>query len=144
MNDLTYEQTTEPAIADIAAVRSALQAFNITQAGEFPRQPLAVFARDGIGTIVGGAVGELHWGWLYIDLLWVDELRRRQGIGRTLLQRIESMADDYNVTGYHLGTTSFQGLAFYERCGYRVWGTLKDFPPGHTNYSLARRAQDKK
>lgn len=121
-------------------MRTELRRYNLDYAGEHPRRPLAVFARDDNRRLVGGASGETHWGWLYVELLWVDEHHRGSGIGTELLRSIEQMADRFGVIGYHLGTTSFQALGFYSRCGYEVWGELADMPPGHTNYSLRKLA----
>lgn len=137
---LRFEQTAAPDSADVESVRAQLQAYNRQHAGPFAQQNLAVFARDEQGEIVGGAAGELTWGWLYVDLLWVHEAQRGAGLGSELLARLEKLADGYGVVGYHLGTASFQALDFYLRCGYEVWGQLRDFPPGHTNYSLAKRS----
>ncbi|NND58682.1 MAG: GNAT family N-acetyltransferase [Gammaproteobacteria bacterium] len=141
MADVRYQQTVDPAAADIEFVRQRLRSFNRQHTREHPSQSMAVLVRDGEDNIIGGAIGEVAWGWLYTDLLWVDEQWRGQQIGRELLRRIERMADDYDVVGYHLSTTSFQALDFYRRCGYEVWGQLDNYPPGFTNYALARRAQ---
>ena len=143
MTELQYETTNSPVEADIATVRTALRAFNRLQVGEFPEQSLAVFARDDRDEIVGGATGEVSWGWLYVSLLWVHGDWRGRGVGTRLMQEIENAADRYEVTGYHLGTTSFQALDFYQRCGYALWGELPGFPPGHVNYSLYKRASQR-
>ncbi len=135
-----FETTCSPAEADVATVRTALRAFNRLKAGKFPEQQLAVFARDRDDRIVGGATGEVTWGWLFVSMLWVHGDWRGRGIGARLLQDIEHAADRYEVTGYHLGTTSFQALEFYRRCGYALWGELPDYPPGHVNYSLFKHA----
>lgn len=137
---LRYEETLTPESDDVATVREALRSYNRQHAGDHPRQELAVFARDASGAIVGGATGETHWGWLHVELLWVDDDHRGEGLGAQLLSRIENLADTFGVIGYRLGTTSFQALAFYRRCGYEVWGELPDMPPGHTNYSLRKNA----
>jgi len=139
---LKYEPTESPADDDVAFVRTQLRAYNRSQADEQPQQKLAVFARDDDDNIVGGATGEVTWGWLYVDLLWVHEEYRGHDVGSELLEQIENMARQYNVVGFHLGTTDFQALDFYLKCGYEVWGQLPDFPPGHTNYSLRKLNRD--
>lgn len=131
--------TPDPDSADVETVRGRLGDFNRDFAGPFPQRKLAVFARDEKAGIVGGACGELTWGWLYIELLWVDASLRGQGLGTRLLEALERLGDDEGVVGYHLGTASFQALDFYLARGYEVWGQLRDFPPGHTNYTLAKR-----
>ena len=140
---LTYESTESPDKDDVDYVRKHLRAYNRAQAGdECPQHNLAVYARTADGTMVGGATGEVTWGWLYVEMLWVHDDHRSAGVGRELLAQIEKLADAYNVVGYHLGTTDFQALDFYLKCGYEVWGQLPDFPPGHINYSLRKLSDD--
>jgi hypothetical protein len=38
----------------------------------------------------------------------------------------------------HLDTFSFQAPGFYHKHGYRVFGELPDFPPGHRRYYLTK------
>ncbi|NNF67054.1 MAG: GNAT family N-acetyltransferase [Gammaproteobacteria bacterium] len=139
---LEFHSTESPDSDDVAFVRKKLQAFNRTQAEQSVQRDLAVFARDENDKIVGGATGEVNWGWLYVDMLWVDEKLRGQCIGSRLLRDIEALSRQYNVVGYHLGTTDFQALDFYLKQGYEVWGQLPDFPPGHINYSLRKLNED--
>lgn len=140
MSALTFDTTTAPTEADVSTVRNALRAFNRQHFAALPERQLAAFSRTHDGRIVGGASGEIKWGWLHIDLLWVDEQWRGQGVGTRLLRDMEDTADRFAVTGYHLSTTSFQALDFYRRCGYTIWGELPGFPPGHINYALYKRA----
>ena len=101
-------------------------------------RPLAVFACDDEGAIVGGAFGWLNWNWLDASLLWVDERRRGQGLGSRLLQRLEAAARERGCRRAHLETFSYQARAFYERHGYREFACLPDYPPGHTKVYLRK------
>jgi hypothetical protein len=38
-----------------------------------------------------------------------------------------------------LDTFSFQARGFYEKLGYCVFGTLDDYPPGHSRFYLTKR-----
>ena len=120
-------------------MRDRLREYNTSRAGSFTRHPVAVFARIDDDDFIGAISGEVFWGWLYIDLLWVHEDWRKQGVGSELMRHIEERGDDFDVIGYHLGTTSFQALDFYRKCGYEVWGQLENFPPGFRSYSLYKR-----
>jgi hypothetical protein len=43
------------------------------------------------------------------------------------------------VKNVFLDTFSFQAPGFYQKLGYRVFGELVDFPPGHTRQYLTKR-----
>ena len=98
---------------------------------------LAVRARD--GTLLGGVYGATMWGWLMIDGLWIAADLRGHGFGTQLLTAAEQIAKQRGCRGASLGTFDFQAREFYERQGYRVYGELPDFPPGHTHFQLAKR-----
>jgi len=52
--------------------------YNIQQAGDDQFQRLCFVLHAPDQEIVGGVIGEIYWGWFYLDLLWVkDELRGR-------------------------------------------------------------------
>lgn len=101
-------------------------------------QPIAVLARDPQAVLVAGAVGTINWNWLHIQLVWVTEPRRRTGLGTRLLHEIEQAAAQRGCTRAHLDTFSYQARPFYERLGYRVFGVLEDYPPGHQRFFMAK------
>ena len=135
---LKFEKTESPDPEDVGFILKQLRAYNRAQAGVHTEQKIAVYARNVTDKIVGGVTGEIHWGWLHVQMLWVDEVYRGQQIGSRLINDIEALAKQYNVVGFHVGTTDFQALDFYRKAGYEVWGQLPDFPPGHTNYELRK------
>src|SRR3954471_5963902 len=73
-------------------IRQRLLAFNQERAGPFHDVRVVLTARDAEGTLVGGLVGLGFWNGLFIELLWIDEPARRQGIGTALMQAAESEA----------------------------------------------------
>ena len=115
-----------------------LSHYNKQQAGEnnFQRLCLALQASD--QEIVGGVLGELYWEWFHLDLLWVKEELRGRGYGRQLLMRAEDEARQRGAKNVFLDTFSFQAPDFYKQYGYRVFGELPDYPPGHQRYFLTK------
>jgi GNAT superfamily N-acetyltransferase len=101
-------------------------------------QPIAVLARDAQGVLVGGAVGTINWNWLHVSLLWVAESRRHAGLGSRLMAEIERAGIERGCTRAHLDTFSYQARPFYERQGYRLFGALEDYPPGHQRFFLEK------
>ena len=41
----------------------------------------------------------------------------------------------------NLETHSYEALGFYQKRGYEVFGTLEDYPPGHTQVFPAQAAR---
>jgi GNAT superfamily N-acetyltransferase len=90
--------------------------------------------------IIGGVSG--FWGtvgWLYVDQLWVSETHRGKGIGKHLMELIETEAVRCGCVNAYLYTMTFQAPDFYKRLGYTVFGELEDFPPGHSRLFLRKR-----
>jgi GNAT superfamily N-acetyltransferase len=127
----------EPARATRALVLAELRAFNRRHAPPPSFLPLTLAARAGV-ELVGGLVGETGWEWLHVDLLWVEERHRGQGIGRRLLQAAEAEAARRGCRHVHLDTFDYQARPFYERQGYVLFGEQDDYPPGHRRFFLRK------
>ena len=75
---------------------------------------------------------------LHVDLLFLPESLRRNGIGRQLMKDAEREAIRRGCRGAWLDTYSFQARGFYERLGYKIFGTIDDYPPGHSRIFLKK------
>lgn len=130
----------EPEPADVVrgVVLAGLRTFNRRHAEAPGFEPLVLSARGAAGAIVGGLVGLTGWKWLHVDLLWVDDAHRGMGVGTQLLRAAEREASSRGVRHADLDTFDFQAKPFYEREGYRVFGILEDYPPGHTRYFMRK------
>ena len=138
---LTLEET--PDANDLNFVRERLNEFNRLHVEDDHHKPLTVFLRDHQGTIIAGLVGATYWGWLHVELLWVDKGLRRQGYGKKLLAAAEQEAVARGCRFAHLDTMSFQARGFYENQGYGVFGELNDLPAGHSRYFMMKELQPK-
>jgi GNAT superfamily N-acetyltransferase len=126
----------EPREEDVRTVRDGLLAFNVERLGDPKDSPVAVFARDDDGSVVGGLIGEIRWGWLYVAKLWVHEAHRGRGLGKQLLETAEAHARDAGCIASRLDTFDFQARPFYEGLGYRLFGQLEGYPPGGRAFYL--------
>jgi GNAT superfamily N-acetyltransferase len=113
--------------------------YNKQQAGDNKFQRLCFSLQTPEQEIVGGVLGEIYWGWFYIDLLWVEEALRGRGYGHRLLARAEDEARRRGAKHAYLDTFSFQAPDFYKQHGYQLFGELQDFPPGHQRYFLKKQ-----
>jgi GNAT superfamily N-acetyltransferase len=121
----------EDFISDEAAyVREQLRRFNLQFAPPDGHRPLNILLRAGDGRIAGGLVGGTYWGWMHVDILWVDERLRGGGFGSQILSAAEEEAARRGCRHVHLETHDFQAPEFYIRRGYRVFGELPELPPG--------------
>ncbi|MEU8588328.1 GNAT family N-acetyltransferase [Streptomyces sp. NPDC048664] len=102
--------------------------------------PLHVWGLDAVGEVAGGLVGHTWATWLHITYLWVDDRHRGNGLGTRLLLEAERVAREGRAcTAARLETWDFQAPQFYRRRGYAVVGTVADYPPGITEYTMTRR-----
>jgi ribosomal protein S18 acetylase RimI-like enzyme len=88
--------------------------------------------------VLGGLLGQIWGGWLQVKILWVAEPVRGRGHGGRLMDTAERYAVERDCIGATLETHNPAALAFYERCGYGVFGKLPDYPPGQTKYFLQK------
>ena len=94
---------------------------------------------DEEGNIIAGCLAIMYcWNVVAIDIIWVDEQYRGQGLGSMLLGEVEHEAMEKGCHLVHLDTFDFQAKGFYEKNGYSVFGTLEDCPKGHIRYYLKK------
>jgi GNAT superfamily N-acetyltransferase len=102
-------------------------------------EPIAVFAREPSGELVGGASGRLNWSWLSVSLLWVSPKHRGEGLGALLLAQIESEAAQRGCTSSHLSTFGYQASDFYQAHGYESFAELPNYSEEHSKIFLKKR-----
>ena len=92
------------------------------------------------GNVIAGCLVEIDcWKIAELDIIWVHEQYRRQGLGSALIREAENAARKRGCQVIILGTFSFQARPLYEKHGYTLCGTVKDWPKGHENYSMIKR-----
>jgi len=92
------------------------------------------------GEIIAGCLAKMYcWNVIYVDILWIDEVYRKQGLGSKLLKEIERIAVEEDCTLIHLDTFDFQAKDFYIKHGYEVFGVLEDCPKEHCRYYLKKK-----
>jgi len=121
----------------------ALLAYNETWLGPSASRPLALLIRSQDGAqVVGGLWGRTSFRWLYVELLFLPEALRGRHIGKELLTLAETEARKRGCLGSWLDTFSSKAHGFYEAHGYRLFGGIADYPPGHSRRSLMKRFED--
>ena len=131
--------TDQPDSVDTRYIEEGLATYNLQYAPQYNTQRLVVLLRAPDGRLVGGVLGLTWWGWLRIDIIWLDEAVRGQDWGTRLMEAAEAEAVRRGCHHAFLDTMSFQALPFYLKLGYTVFGQLDDLPQGHSMYFLQKR-----
>ena len=110
---------------------------NVASTREAVWYPVALFLRDENGEVLGGLLGDIWAAWLHVRTLAVAA--PLHGFGKDLMKRAELYAVERGCTDAYLDTFSFQARPFYEKLGYRVFGTLENHPVGHQHYFMTKK-----
>ena len=121
---LPIQYRPNPTADDVDAIAAGLNRFNLTHGIDDKHAPFVLVIEDADGEIVGGVSAVMFFGWLAIDLLWVDDRYRGQGYGAQLLQQAEEIGREGECKLAYLNTLSFQAPAFYEAHGYAEFAEL--------------------
>jgi GNAT superfamily N-acetyltransferase len=136
MSDFVIE--TDPTPEQIQYLEDRLYEFNSQTTGITDGEGLAIFVRDEQGRVVAGICGHTWGGCCEIKQFWIEEPRRRQGLGTQLLQAVEHEARRRNCKKIVLMTHSFQAPEFYLKHGFCVIAAVEDNPRGHQHLLLQK------
>ena len=129
----------DPGPAAREAIAGGLAAFNRPLYGSADARALAVLIEDpATGAVAGGLLGRTFWRWLYVEMLFVPEALRGQGLARSVLALAEAEAVRRGCVGALIDTFSPDNVAIYGRLGYVTCGSVPDFPPGHVRTFLRK------
>ncbi|HEX8906994.1 MAG TPA: GNAT family N-acetyltransferase [Longimicrobiaceae bacterium] len=138
MSDLTISLEPDAAQEDVRAVYDGLHAFSHSHAGDAQYQTIRFFLRDAAGTVAGGLIADMLWGWMFVQVLWVAEAHRGGGHGTALMRRAEDEARRRGCRAMWLDTFTFQAPEFYRKLGFTEFGRLGDFPPGYARHFMMK------
>ena len=126
--ELSVSDTVPDASRDL--IRDGVMTHNSTLLGLSDKRDLFIPLTDDQGNIDGGLVGYTGRGWLYVELLFVPERLRGQGLAARLLEAAETEAKARGCIGAYLDTINPVARRTYERAGYSVFGKLDNFTKG--------------
>lgn len=133
---LAFTSTDAPSEAVLGAVDAGLEQHNHAVAPLSEVRPLATFATDATGRLVGGAAGRTWGQCCELLQLWVSAEARSQGVGSRLLHEFEAHARTRGCSIFYLTTLSYQAPAFYRRHGYAVLAQIGGYPNGIVKYLM--------
>jgi GNAT superfamily N-acetyltransferase len=131
--------TAEPTPDQVQYLEDRIYEFNSGATGITDGEWLAIFVKDEKGRIVAGICGSIWGGCLEIRQFWVEEMRRKQGLGTRLLSAAEQEARRRGCRQMLLMTFTFQAPDFYAKHGFEVIAVVDDHPRGHQNLLMRKR-----
>ena len=112
-------------------VGQQLREFNhLAVGGRTEVQTIYLNAIDEKGAVVGGLRSYVYLNWLRIELLWVHDEHRSQGVGSQLLREAEGRANLVGAMNALLETFEWQAPLFYEKHGYVETARIGDYMNG--------------
>ena len=115
-------------------VRNKLIAFNALHVPNGTYEEVNLCVKNENGEIVAGLNSVVCWNWMEVDILWVEEKSREQGLGKRLLEEAEQIAKQKDCTFIKLNTFSFQAPEFYKKYGYKEIAVIENAPLGSKHY----------
>ena len=97
-----------PGQNEIDFVNDALARFNDEKVGPDNHELLNIIEYDDEKNVIAGLLGGTYWGWMHIDILWVDEKFRGHEVGSKLLAAAEEEARRRGCHSVHVDTMSWQ------------------------------------
>jgi len=103
-----------------------------------------IFIRNKENKVVGGAIGSVFGGWLYISLMWIEESLRNQDYGTTLLKMMENEAVNLGCKHAHVDTYSFEQNLSTRKTATRCLHRLRIIPRDTASTSLRKNYFNRK
>ncbi|MFD2263768.1 GNAT family N-acetyltransferase [Lacibacterium aquatile] len=130
---------TAPQKADYDVILNGLRAFNRSLVGPYTVEPIAALIKNEAGDTIGGAHGYTLLGWLFVEIFFVPEELRGQGMGRKVLTEIEEGARARGCHSAWLDTYNPDAKQLYEKLGYREFGALDPFYDGRGRFWMQKK-----
>jgi ribosomal protein S18 acetylase RimI-like enzyme len=137
--DFTILLTTDASVEVRDLILKNIHDANVAALGPMDMLMLRLVIQGADGKPLGGMWGRTSFRWLYIELLAVPEALRGRGLGTEMLRRAEAEARRRGCIGAWLDTFSRDSRRLYERCGFKVFGEIPDYPPGNSRAFMMKR-----
>ena len=109
-------------------ILSGLRSYNLQFFPHDESKTIACIEKDEKGKFFGGLFGEIYTNTLFVEYFWLDEAKRKLGLGTQVFQRVEDEVKQLGVTDICLDTFTFQAREFYLKLGFNEVGRFSGFP----------------
>jgi ribosomal protein S18 acetylase RimI-like enzyme len=99
---------------------------------------------DNTSKVMGALTAYTAYSEIYVDDIWVNPNFRKKGLGRKLLEYLESHFQGKGYNNINLVTSQFQAPDFYKKCGFKIEFIRKNkCNPKLTKYFFIKYFDDK-
>lgn len=119
-NDYHLEYQMETNHDDENVLIEGLHDYDVQKKNMGRIKTFGIFAKDALGTVLGGVTGFNIYGSMYVDMLWIKEDLRSHGLGKKLMTEAEKLGRQRNCTFATLTTMDWEALPFYQKLGYEI------------------------
>lgn len=130
--------TATPSQHDLDEIRLGLKAYNDQFFDADVIKALGIFVVNEQGRKLAGLTGSTTGNWLRIDMLWVSEALRGEGVGSRLIKAAEEEARGRGCRFSQVDTASFQARPFYEKQGYQLRFSLDNYLHHYQRHYLTK------
>lgn len=102
-------------------------------------KPFSFMLKDENQTVHGGVTGTTYYGYMYVELLYVDPKYRGQNFGSKLMEAAEKLAKERNCAYICITTMDWEAMPFYKKLGYQVDYTRDGFENNSTMYIMHKK-----
>jgi GNAT superfamily N-acetyltransferase len=106
---------------------------------KYPGFRVKLVIKDDNGQIIGGLSAFTAIGVLHVELMWINERFRGQGLGRRLLTEAEKIAKERGAVSGLTWVLSFNSPEFFQKCGYEVFEVSDGYPDPIKEYYLKKK-----
>lgn len=125
---MNFHFINSPSKADIGFIYNKLHEFNTEYFKALKESEFCIFIEGKNGVYIAGLYGKKIFTVINISYIWVSQPYRHQGLGKSLIQKVEAEAKNDGVEKLFVETYTFQAVEFYSKLGFKEVGRYTDFP----------------
>ncbi len=134
---LIYQEFAPPEEEEILLEGIFQEAFKAR--GMQPIRSFSFMMKDESEAVQGGVTGTTYYGYMYVELLWVDPKYRKQQWGCKLMEAAEKLAKERNCAYICVTTMDWEAMPFYKKLGYQIDYTHDGFENNSLMYILRKK-----
>lgn len=138
-NNTHFEFQEEPILADEEVLNNGISDEAVLKKNMDRIKPFRIYIKDQNRIVLGGISGTIIYGSLYIDMLWLNEKLRHQGLGKKLMMEAEEVGLKKNCKFVTVHTMDWEALTFYQKLGFDIEFVREGYQNDSKMYILRKK-----